>query len=131
MNDHITVRRLKKTYPLVYSKIAPEPVIKDLRNLPQYYDLYISVTGVSKQDIVDNRNDQRTLCVAVFVMLVDPLFFSYADRPTYRFQKELKKVMRTSATQIFYNLRKARNFMKVYPEFNHQVDSIFEKIANA
>lgn len=135
MNDRMIVRRLKKTYPLIHGTIAPDPIVRDMKVLSLYFDRYVEITGVEKKDIICNhRNplvqweEERTIFLAVMVMLIDPLFFNYRESPTYRFQKEMTRLLDCKSGQIFYNLRKARNFIKVYPEFKDLVYDIYTKI---
>lgn len=132
MNDRIIVRILKKTYPLVYGKIAPEPVVKDLKKLPEYYELYIRITGIPKQDIIDNTKEQRILFIAVVAMLMDPIFFETDHKTKYGFHNEMAKMLNCkNYLIIFNNLKKAINFIKVYPDFKNKVNDIYEKIINA
>lgn len=120
--------RVHQTYPFVVKDLAPDPFLQDIKQLPDLFDRFIAISGFSKKDIIQNRHDSRILFVAVIVKLSDPLFYDYDERARYRLILSMSQLLRCDKGQILYNLRKSKNFWKVYPEFRNQVEDIYQKI---
>jgi hypothetical protein len=91
-------------------------------------DKYCSVTGSEPQWVTDNTDEHRTKFVAVVCKLADPLFFNYRYSINYKLRKTVSTATGCTKHQISHTLRKARDFIKVYPEFKMQVNDIWVKM---
>jgi len=120
--------RVQKTYPFVTDHLAPDPFLREMTQLPDLLDRFVAITGYSREDIIKNRNDSRILFVAVIIKLSDPLFFNFDERARYRLILSLSRILRCDKGQILYNLRKSKNFWKVYPDFRDKVGHLYDQI---
>jgi hypothetical protein len=120
--------RVQKTYPFVTDHLAPKSHLKDLSQLPDLLDRYIAISGHSREEVMRNRNDSRILFVAVIIKLSDPLFYNFDERARYRLVLSLSRLLRCDKGQILYNLRKSKNFWKVYPDFRQKVGHLYDQI---
>ena len=120
--------RVHQTYPFVVKDLAPDAYLREMKQLPDILERFIAISEFSREDIILNRNDSRIVFVAVIIKLSDPLFFNYDERARYRLILSLSRLLRCDKGQILYNLRKSKNFWKVYPEFRSQVEDLYRKI---
>lgn len=120
--------RVEKTYPFVTKHLAPKSHLNDMSLLPDLLDRFIAKSGHSREDVMRNRNDSRILFVAVIIKLSDPLFYNFDERARYRLILSLSRLLRCDKGQILYNLRKSKNFWKVYPDFREKVGHLYDQI---
>jgi hypothetical protein len=120
--------RVQKTYPFVTKHLAPKSHLNDMSQLPDLLDRFIAISGHTRDDVMLNKNDSRILFVAVIIQLSDPLFYNFDERARYRLILSISRLLRCDRGQILYNLRKSKNFWKVYPEFRSQVEDLYRKI---
>ncbi|MCK9592688.1 MAG: hypothetical protein M0Q91_11855 [Methanoregula sp.] len=131
MNERKIIRRLIRKYPRIADEIIPQKKT----NLSGYFSDYVTMTGTQPQWISNNTRSEscqwdepRTVFVAVMIKLIDPLYFSDNETVEHGFNKQMAELLGCNQSQILYTLRKARNFMSVYPAFEKKVNDIVTKI---
>lgn len=121
-------RRCKATYPFVVDHLTPDTALSETDLLPEIFNSFMEITGYTQQDIEENKKESRLLFIAVAVKLSDSLFFSFNDGAPYRLLYSIGRVSGSSRNIISYNLRKVKNYWKVYPDFRNRVDEICNQI---
>lgn len=120
--------RVGRIYPFVTNHLDPVIPITDMKQLPDLLDRFIAASGSTREEVHRNFHDARILFVSLSVRMSDPLFYEFNSRAKYRLILSLAKLLHCDKSQILYNLRKSKNYWKVYPEFRDKVNELYSKI---
>lgn len=121
-------RRCQQVYPYITEQLAPTADIHDMRKMPAVFDQYLIITGHTREEITANKDDSRMVFIAVATKLTDSLFFDFNDYAPYRLLFAVGRLTGCSKGKVLYNLKKVKNYWKVYPDFRRKVMDICTKI---
>lgn len=125
--DYKTVcRLLSKKYPSIFEELAQRPILNDLSMVEPLLGRFCLSKGLSVEEFISNKGNCRMQFLAVATKVFDPLFFVDEDKKLLGGLRErLADVAHTQGSQISYNLKTVRTYLRSYPAFKKDVDYLY------
>lgn len=129
VNYKSVVRLLKKKYPSIYEELALEPVLNDLTMVEPLLGRFCLLKGLTRAEFVKNKENCRLQFLAVVTKVFDPSFFVDDDKKLLSGLREIISALAfTQGSQISYNLKTVRTYLRSYPSFKREVDYLYATI---
>ena len=120
--------RLKRRFPAIEHMVNPPGQLRSLAEIPELYNHYLQITGITEDELRHNENNYRLIFIAVITRMEDPLFFSDSVAVRRGLRSELSKILGCDQTVISHALQRVKNYIGIYPEFAFQVDYFYGKM---
>ena len=129
VNYKSVVRLLQKKYPSIFEELTQEPVVADLTMAEPLLGRFCLLKGLSKAQVVKNKDQSRMLFIALATKTFDPLFFVDTEKTLLRGLRDtLAAILFIHETQISHTLTTVRTYLRAYPDFRKEVDYLYATI---
>ncbi len=120
-------RKLVSNYPAIAKDLIQHPVLYDMSLVPLIAEHVFN----HKILIGKTKTEKKEYLVAIILMLYDPEMLSgFKRRMRTGLRSELNKIIAGCPTVISNIYRKVEILLKVYKDFNSEVERIVDEIRN-